>query len=96
MTGDPFERNRILSEAHDKRAKAAEATIRGADIERLTKVLAHLPLLDAQRYNLGNAAWRICFTIELARQEAAESHELLPSRATIRPDARKPLAAAGY
>lgn len=95
MTTDPFERNRILSEAEDKRVRAAEASVSDAEVERMKKVLTRLPLLDSERHLVSQAAWQICFAIELARQEIAERPELLPEwRARTRPDARKPLAAA--
>ena len=93
MTSDPFERNRVLGEAEDRRVEAAKASISEADVECMKKVLMQLPLLKSGRHGISNAAWKICFSVELARQEIAERKDLLPEwRANIRPDARKPLA----
>jgi hypothetical protein len=93
MTSDPFELNRILQEAEDKRVCAAKASISDADVGQIKRLLAGLPLLESQRDILDQAAWKICFQVELARQELAENRELLPEwRANIRLDARKPLA----
>ena len=62
-------------------------------LNAVKEVLTRLPLLDFERHLVSQAARKICFEIELARQEMAERPELLSERrARIRPDARKPLA----
>jgi hypothetical protein len=92
---EPFETTPELEEAADKRRKAAGAQIKDADVERVKEVLMRLPLLESERHLLSQAAWKICFAVELARQETDERPELLPEwRAETRPDARKPFAAA--
>jgi len=95
MTSDPFETNRILTEAEDKRVQRAKPSISDSDVERMIRVLMRLPLLDSGRREVSNAAWKICFEVELARQEIAERSELLPEwRTHIGRDSRKPLARA--
>jgi len=89
---EPFETTPELAEATEKRRKAAQAQIKDADVERLKEVLTCLPPLDSERHLVGQAARKICFALELARQEIAEKPELLPAQ--IRPDTRKPLATA--
>ena len=95
MTLDPFETNRLLTEAEDKRGEAARARIRDNDVERVKDMLMRLPLLKSGQHQISDAAWKICFAIELAREELVEQQELLPEwRANIRRDARKPIAGA--
>jgi hypothetical protein len=92
---EPFETTPELDEAEEKRRNAAKAQIKDADVELVKEVLTRLPLRDSERHLVGQAARKICFALELARQEIAEKPELLPEwRAQTRPDARKPWAAA--